>query len=86
MPRLGASYIYDMKCMQSSNNCVIGCCFIYRPVIMVLLLAGQVVSPQATPACIENKNDVSRENSTVDFSKVSVHWWWRELPGCQTDI
>ncbi|XP_004744006.1 sodium-driven chloride bicarbonate exchanger isoform X8 [Mustela putorius furo] len=32
--------------------------------------AGQVVSPQSAPACVENKNDVSRENSTVDFSKV----------------
>uniref|UniRef100_A0A4X1VN87 Anion exchange protein n=1 Tax=Sus scrofa TaxID=9823 RepID=A0A4X1VN87_PIG len=31
--------------------------------------AGQVVSPQSVPACVENKNDVSRENSTVDFSK-----------------
>ncbi|KAB0366506.1 hypothetical protein FD754_010662 [Muntiacus muntjak] len=31
--------------------------------------AGQVVSPQSAPACVENKNDVSRENSTVDFSK-----------------
>ncbi|XP_011742484.1 sodium-driven chloride bicarbonate exchanger isoform X2 [Macaca nemestrina] len=30
---------------------------------------GQVVSPQSAPACVENKNDVSRENSTVDFSK-----------------
>uniref|UniRef100_A0A4X2M427 Anion exchange protein n=1 Tax=Vombatus ursinus TaxID=29139 RepID=A0A4X2M427_VOMUR len=31
--------------------------------------AAQVVSPQSTPASVENKNDVSRENSTVDFSK-----------------
>uniref|UniRef100_A0A7N4V1W7 Anion exchange protein n=1 Tax=Sarcophilus harrisii TaxID=9305 RepID=A0A7N4V1W7_SARHA len=31
--------------------------------------AAQVASPQSTPASIENKNDVSRENSTVDFSK-----------------
>uniref|UniRef100_A0A8C6MW98 Anion exchange protein n=1 Tax=Mus spicilegus TaxID=10103 RepID=A0A8C6MW98_MUSSI len=31
--------------------------------------AGQVVSPQSAPACAENRNDVSRENSTVDFSK-----------------
>ncbi|XP_058520542.1 sodium-driven chloride bicarbonate exchanger isoform X5 [Ochotona princeps] len=31
--------------------------------------AGQVVSPQSAPASAENKNDVSRENSTVDFSK-----------------
>lgn len=29
---LGASYIYDMKCMQISNNCVVRCCFIYRTV------------------------------------------------------
>jgi len=39
---------------------------------MVFLLAGQIVSPQSAPACAENKNDVSRENSTVDFSKVSM--------------
>lgn len=39
---------------------------------MVFFLAGQIVSPQSAPACVENKNDVSRENSTVDFSKVSM--------------
>lgn len=53
---------------------------------MVLFLAGQIVSPQSAPACIENKNDVSRENSTVDFSKVSIHWWWREFPYYQRDL
>lgn len=53
---------------------------------MVLLLAGQIVSPQSAPACIENKNDVSRENSTVDFSKVSVHWQWKELSDYQIDL
>uniref|UniRef100_A0A8C3N5P9 Anion exchange protein n=1 Tax=Geospiza parvula TaxID=87175 RepID=A0A8C3N5P9_GEOPR len=82
-PCLGASYICDIKCVQSSNNCVIGCCFIYRPVIMILFLAGQVVSPQATPACIENKNDVSRENSTVDFSKVDLHFMKKIPPGAE---
>ncbi|KAM6459168.1 sodium-driven chloride bicarbonate exchanger isoform 3-T4 [Liasis olivaceus] len=31
--------------------------------------AGQIVSPQSAPTSTETKNDVSRENSTVDFSK-----------------
>ncbi|XP_077176021.1 sodium-driven chloride bicarbonate exchanger isoform X1 [Paroedura picta] len=31
--------------------------------------AGQIVSPQSAPASLEVKNDVSRENSAVDFSK-----------------
>ncbi|KAL2302293.1 hypothetical protein Nmel_009716, partial [Mimus melanotis] len=43
----------------------------------------QVVSPQATPACIENKNDVSRENSTVDFSKVDLHFMKKIPPGAE---
>lgn len=34
-------------------------------------LAGQLVSPQSAPSCIEHKNDVSRENSTLDVTKVS---------------
>uniref|UniRef100_A0A8C3DT77 Anion exchange protein n=1 Tax=Corvus moneduloides TaxID=1196302 RepID=A0A8C3DT77_CORMO len=45
--------------------------------------AGQIVSPQATPACIENKNDVSRENSTVDFSKVDLHFMKKIPPGAE---
>uniref|UniRef100_A0A8B9D058 Anion exchange protein n=1 Tax=Anser brachyrhynchus TaxID=132585 RepID=A0A8B9D058_9AVES len=47
--------------------------------------AGQIVSPQSAPACIENKNDVSRENSTVDFSKVSVdlHFMKKIPPGAE---
>ncbi|RMC18600.1 hypothetical protein DUI87_04494 [Hirundo rustica rustica] len=44
---------------------------------------GQVVSPQATPACNENKNDVSRENSTVDFSKVDLHFMKKIPPGAE---
>lgn len=32
---------------------------------------GQTVSPQSQPANSEGKQDVSRENSAVDFSKVS---------------
>ncbi|XP_028942143.1 sodium-driven chloride bicarbonate exchanger, partial [Antrostomus carolinensis] len=45
--------------------------------------AGQFVSPQSAPACIENKNDVSRENSTVDFSKVDLHFMKKIPPGAE---
>uniref|UniRef100_A0A667XIK7 Anion exchange protein n=1 Tax=Myripristis murdjan TaxID=586833 RepID=A0A667XIK7_9TELE len=34
---------------------------------------GQTVSPQSQPANNEGKQDVSRENSAVDFSKVTGH-------------
>ncbi|KAK1336932.1 hypothetical protein QTO34_002970, partial [Cnephaeus nilssonii] len=44
---------------------------------------GQVVSPQSAPACVENKNDVSRENSTVDFSKVDLHFMKKIPPGAE---
>ncbi|GAB1286365.1 Sodium-driven chloride bicarbonate exchanger [Apodemus speciosus] len=44
---------------------------------------GQVVSPQTAPACAENKNDVSRENSTVDFSKVDLHFMKKIPPGAE---
>uniref|UniRef100_A0A8C3A1W6 Anion exchange protein n=1 Tax=Cyclopterus lumpus TaxID=8103 RepID=A0A8C3A1W6_CYCLU len=42
---------------------------------------GQTVSPQSHPANNEGKQDVSRENSAVDFSKVSnqTHRWSRCL-------
>uniref|UniRef100_A0A8C6L6R5 Anion exchange protein n=1 Tax=Nothobranchius furzeri TaxID=105023 RepID=A0A8C6L6R5_NOTFU len=45
---------------------------------------GQTVSPQSQPSNNENKQDVSRENSAVDFSKVSQqnHYW----PGCLSTI
>nr|XP_026248905.1 sodium-driven chloride bicarbonate exchanger isoform X16 [Urocitellus parryii] len=45
--------------------------------------AGQVLSPQSAPACVENKNDVSRENSTVDFSKVDLHFMKKIPPGAE---
>ncbi|KAF6362197.1 solute carrier family 4 member 10 [Rhinolophus ferrumequinum] len=45
--------------------------------------AGQIVSPQSTPACVENKTDVSRENSTVDFSKVDLHFMKKIPPGAE---
>ncbi|XP_043847189.1 sodium-driven chloride bicarbonate exchanger isoform X7 [Dromiciops gliroides] len=44
---------------------------------------AQVVSPQSTPASVENKNDVSRENSTVDFSKVDLHFMKKIPPGAE---
>ncbi|XP_060633852.2 sodium-driven chloride bicarbonate exchanger isoform X5 [Anolis sagrei] len=44
--------------------------------------AGQLVSPQSAPN-IETKNDVSRENSTVDFSKVDMHFMKKIPPGAE---
>ncbi|CAL8289731.1 unnamed protein product [Lota lota] len=35
---------------------------------------GQTVSPQAQPAHTEGKQEVSRENSAVDFSKIDLHF------------
>nr|XP_060633860.1 sodium-driven chloride bicarbonate exchanger isoform X6 [Anolis sagrei ordinatus] len=43
---------------------------------------GQLVSPQSAPN-IETKNDVSRENSTVDFSKVDMHFMKKIPPGAE---
>ncbi|XP_060136184.1 sodium-driven chloride bicarbonate exchanger isoform X3 [Zootoca vivipara] len=45
--------------------------------------AGQLVSPQSAPASIETKNDVSRENSSVDFSKVDLHFMKKIPPGAE---
>ncbi|XP_029141470.1 sodium-driven chloride bicarbonate exchanger [Protobothrops mucrosquamatus] len=45
--------------------------------------AGQIVSPQSAPTSTENKNDVSRENSTVDFSKVDLHFMKKIPPGAE---
>ncbi|XP_056098683.1 sodium-driven chloride bicarbonate exchanger [Rhinichthys klamathensis goyatoka] len=35
---------------------------------------GQMMSPQSLPISTEGKNDVSRENSAVDFSKIDLHF------------
>ncbi len=35
--------------------------------------AGQMIPPQSQLLTTEGKNDVSRENSAVDFSKVMMH-------------
>uniref|UniRef100_A0A8C7E482 Anion exchange protein n=1 Tax=Naja naja TaxID=35670 RepID=A0A8C7E482_NAJNA len=43
---------------------------------------GQLVSPQSVPTT-ETKNDVSRENSTVDFSKVDLHFMKKIPPGAE---
>ncbi|XP_078232163.1 sodium-driven chloride bicarbonate exchanger isoform X16 [Pogona vitticeps] len=45
--------------------------------------AGQIVSPQSAPTNTETKNDVSRENSAVDFSKVDLHFMKKIPPGAE---
>ncbi|XP_016894020.1 sodium-driven chloride bicarbonate exchanger-like isoform X2 [Cynoglossus semilaevis] len=44
---------------------------------------GQTVSPQAQPANTEGKQDVSRENSAVDFSKIDLHFMKKIPPGAE---
>ncbi|XP_068165881.1 sodium-driven chloride bicarbonate exchanger-like isoform X2 [Antennarius striatus] len=44
---------------------------------------GQTVSPQAQPATNEGKQDVSRENSAVDFSKIDLHFMKKIPPGAE---
>ncbi|XP_078259935.1 sodium-driven chloride bicarbonate exchanger-like isoform X1 [Rhinoraja longicauda] len=45
--------------------------------------SGQMISPQSAPAHLEGKTDVSRENSTVDFSKVDMHFMKKIPPGAE---
>ncbi|KAE8581069.1 hypothetical protein XENTR_v10024657 [Xenopus tropicalis] len=45
--------------------------------------AGQLVSPQSAPSCIEHKNDVSRENSTLDVTKFDLHFMKKIPPGAE---
>nr|XP_057941820.1 sodium-driven chloride bicarbonate exchanger-like [Doryrhamphus excisus] len=44
---------------------------------------GQTVSPQSQPASTEGKQDVSRENSAVDFSKIDLHFMKKIPPGAE---
>uniref|UniRef100_A0A3Q2ZU06 Anion exchange protein n=1 Tax=Kryptolebias marmoratus TaxID=37003 RepID=A0A3Q2ZU06_KRYMA len=44
---------------------------------------GQTVSPQAPPSNNEGKQDVSRENSAVDFSKIDLHFMKKIPPGAE---
>ncbi|KAM9327864.1 sodium-driven chloride bicarbonate exchanger-like isoform 2-T2 [Pholidichthys leucotaenia] len=44
---------------------------------------GQTVSPQSQPANNEGKQDVSRENSSVDFSKIDLHFMKKIPPGAE---
>ncbi|XP_061910005.1 sodium-driven chloride bicarbonate exchanger-like isoform X1 [Entelurus aequoreus] len=44
---------------------------------------GQTVSPQSHPATTEGKQDVSRENSAVDFSKIDLHFMKKIPPGAE---
>uniref|UniRef100_A0A8D0AUC2 Anion exchange protein n=1 Tax=Sander lucioperca TaxID=283035 RepID=A0A8D0AUC2_SANLU len=43
----------------------------------------QTVSPQSQPANNEGKQDVSRENSAVDFSKIDLHFMKKIPPGAE---
>ncbi|MBN3311508.1 S4A10 protein, partial [Atractosteus spatula] len=43
----------------------------------------QMFSPQSMPTNTEGKGDVSRENSTVDFSKVDLHFMKKIPPGAE---
>lgn len=52
------------------RNIVIGCVKIDMLLVSRSAPTGQTVSPQSQPANSEGKQDVSRENSAVDFSKV----------------
>ncbi|XP_043966240.1 sodium-driven chloride bicarbonate exchanger-like isoform X4 [Gambusia affinis] len=44
---------------------------------------GQTVSPQSQPSNNEAKQDVSRENSAVDFSKIDLHFMKKIPPGAE---
>ncbi|XP_051762042.1 LOW QUALITY PROTEIN: sodium-driven chloride bicarbonate exchanger [Ctenopharyngodon idella] len=44
---------------------------------------GQMISPQSQPMSTEGKNDVSRENSAVDFSKIDLHFMKKIPPGAE---
>ncbi|XP_066543533.1 sodium-driven chloride bicarbonate exchanger isoform X2 [Amia ocellicauda] len=44
---------------------------------------GQMFSSQSVPPNAEGKSDVSRENSTVDFSKVDLHFMKKIPPGAE---
>ncbi|KAM4559686.1 sodium-driven chloride bicarbonate exchanger-like isoform 1-T1 [Odontesthes bonariensis] len=44
---------------------------------------GQTVPPQTQPANNEGKQDVSRENSAVDFSKIDLHFMKKIPPGAE---
>ncbi|XP_023695072.2 sodium-driven chloride bicarbonate exchanger isoform X1 [Paramormyrops kingsleyae] len=45
--------------------------------------SGQMVSPQSQPSNMDGKGDVSRENSTVDFSKIDLHFMKKIPPGAE---
>ncbi|XP_078789150.1 sodium-driven chloride bicarbonate exchanger isoform X10 [Oryzias latipes] len=44
---------------------------------------GQTVSPPSQPSINEGKQDVSRENSSVDFSKIDLHFMKKIPPGAE---
>uniref|UniRef100_A0A8C1B033 Anion exchange protein n=1 Tax=Cyprinus carpio carpio TaxID=630221 RepID=A0A8C1B033_CYPCA len=44
---------------------------------------GQMIPPQSQTLTTEGKNDVSRENSAVDFSKIDLHFMKKIPPGAE---
>ncbi|XP_041936055.1 sodium-driven chloride bicarbonate exchanger isoform X2 [Alosa sapidissima] len=44
---------------------------------------GQMVSPQSQPTATEGRGDGSRENSSVDFSKIDLHFMKKIPPGAE---
>uniref|UniRef100_A0A3Q2ZGM3 Anion exchange protein n=1 Tax=Kryptolebias marmoratus TaxID=37003 RepID=A0A3Q2ZGM3_KRYMA len=53
------------------------------PIVRSFADIGQTVSPQAPPSNNEGKQDVSRENSAVDFSKIDLHFMKKIPPGAE---
>uniref|UniRef100_A0AAQ4QVJ4 Anion exchange protein n=1 Tax=Gasterosteus aculeatus aculeatus TaxID=481459 RepID=A0AAQ4QVJ4_GASAC len=53
------------------------------PTALHLYSNGQTVSPQSQPSNNEGKQDVSRENSAVDFSKIDLHFMKKIPPGAE---
>uniref|UniRef100_A0A672P8U2 Solute carrier family 4 member 10 n=1 Tax=Sinocyclocheilus grahami TaxID=75366 RepID=A0A672P8U2_SINGR len=71
----------DIGKRQSETNCIdkngihLPLCRKYRRL--------QMIPPQSQPLTTEGKNDVSRENSAVDFSKIDLHFMKKIPPGAE---
>uniref|UniRef100_A0A672P8I0 Solute carrier family 4 member 10 n=1 Tax=Sinocyclocheilus grahami TaxID=75366 RepID=A0A672P8I0_SINGR len=70
----------DIGKRQSETNCI-DKNGIHLPLFS--LSAGQMIPPQSQPLTTEGKNDVSRENSAVDFSKIDLHFMKKIPPGAE---
>uniref|UniRef100_A0A8C1N7A3 Anion exchange protein n=1 Tax=Cyprinus carpio TaxID=7962 RepID=A0A8C1N7A3_CYPCA len=70
----------DIGKRQSETNCM-DKNGIHLPLFS--LSAGQMIPPQSQTLTTEGKNDVSRENSAVDFSKIDLHFMKKIPPGAE---